>query len=634
MPTCMRKLFSPLLAGLLVTLAAGPAAAQRVPAVPAACADFYGHANAGWLRQNPLPAGKTSFSRWDQLNALGLSQRDQVLAATTAPAGATVSIRLADLFASAQDEAAIEAAGLKSVQPLLAIIDKIKRSKDIAPAVAALHAAGMPVLVDLQVLRDNQGNPYAQVGPAGLGLPDPGFYASTDPLVQPVEVQYLAAVAQWLKLAGTPEARMVEHAGWVGRMERDLAKATLAGTPFQVLASKDAQKIGGSINLDGILKAHGLKATQVAVSSPGFFRALDTLIANTKPEQWKVYLRAQVLRDMAPTLGKAFHDPWARLYEVTLAGQAAPTPRAVRARLALEARVPELIEAAYTQRFLPVPRQQRAQAVADAVKASAIAAVEGAAWLSPAGKAAARQRLGSMVVQVGANAPDNVFDNLKFSRTDLAGNVLALRRWLMPYALVRARYAWPAEQWQPFVAWLPQENRLLVTAATLQPPLIDDAGSAADYGAFGALVAQQLSLAIQTWDGADATAWSQRATPLIAQYNAYSATGGATRVNGTRSFAQNQADLAGLELAWAALNAQGTPDAAASKAFFTGWAGLWARQDKDTALAAAQATANHAPGKWRVNGPLSNLPAFGQAFACKGKVAMQRPAKDQVALWR
>ena len=634
MPTRMRKLFSPLLAGLLVTLAAGPAAAQRAPAAPAACADFYGFANAAWLRQNPLPAGKTSLSRWDQLNALGLSQRDQVLAATTAPAGATVSIRLADLFASAQDEAAIEAAGLKSVQPLLAIIDKIKRPKDIAAAVAALHAAGMPVLVDLKVLRDNQGNPYAQVGPGGLGLPDAGFYASTDPLAQPVEARYLAAVAQWLKLAGTPDAKMVEQAGWVGRMERDLAKATLAGTPFQVMAIKDAQKIAGSINLEGVLKAHGLKATQVAVSSPGYFRALDTLIANTKPDQWKAYLRAQVLRDMAPTLGKAFHDPWAQLYEVTLGGQAAPTPRGVRARWALAARVPGFLDAAKPQRVQPVPRQQRARAIAESVKASAIASVENATWLSPAGKASALARLQAMSVQVGRSVPDNVFDELKFTRTDLAGNVLALRRWLMKYALVRAELAWPVEQWQPLVAYLPQENRLLVTAATLQPPLLDDAGSAADFGGFGALVAQQLSLAIQTWDGADAAAWSKRATPLIAQYNAYSATGGATRVNGTRSFAQNQADLAGIELAWAALNAQGAPDAAASKAFFTGWAGLWARQDKDTALAAAQATANHAPGRWRVNGPLSNLPAFGQAFACKGKVAMQRPAKDQVALWR
>ena len=38
-----------------------------------------------------------------------------------------------------------------------------------------------------------------------------------------------------------------------------------------------------------------------------------------------------------------------------------PTPRAVRARWVVEARVPELIDAAYTQRFLPVPRQQRAR---------------------------------------------------------------------------------------------------------------------------------------------------------------------------------------------------------------------------------------------------------------------------------
>ena len=129
-------------------------------------------------------------------------------------------------------------------------------------------------------------------------------------------------------------------------------------------------------------------------------------------------------------------------------------------------------------------------------------------------------------------------------------------------------------------------------------------------------------------------AWSRRATPLIAQYNAYPAAGGATRVNGSRSFSQNQADLAGLELAWDALAAQGSPDTASAQAFFAAWAGLWARQDKATALAAAQATAIHAPAKWRVNGPLANLPAFGQAFACKGKAAMQRPAKDQVALWR
>jgi putative endopeptidase len=519
------------------------------------------------------------------------------------------------------------------MQPLLAIIGKIRRAKDVAPAIAALHAAGMPVMVDLKVLRNDRGTPYAQVGAGGMGLPDPGFYGSADPLVQPVEQRYQAAVAEWLRHSGSPEAQVAAQAAGVLAMERTLAQATLAGTPFQVMAVKDANRLAGALDIEDILKSHGLKATEVAMAGPAFFQALDKLLTTSTPEQWKVFLRAQVAREMAPTLSKAFHEPWVHLYEVTLAGQAAPTPRAVRARWVLEARVPELIDAAYTQRFLPVPRQQRAKAIAEAVRASAIASVQGAGWLSDGGKSAAVARLQAMRIQVGTEVPDNVFDDLVFDRRNLPGNVLALRKWLMRYSLVRARFAWPAEQWQPLVALMPQENRLVVTAATLQPPLVDDAGSAADFGGFGALVAQQLALSLQTFDGADAAAWNARAQPLIAQFSAYSATGGATRVNGSRSHAQNQADLAGLEIAWAALNAQGAPDAAASKAFFTGWASLWPRQDKDTVLAAAQATAIHAPAKWRVNGPLANLPAFGQAFSCKAG-PMQRPAAQQVALWR
>lgn len=623
---------APLFAALL--LAASPALAQRAPAAPAACNDFYGHANAAWLAGNPLPAGATSLSRWDELARLGQRQRDEVLAATSAPEAATVSHHLAELLASAGDEAGIEAAGLRSVEPLLKTIAGIRRSRDVMPAIAALHAAGVPVLVDVQVLRDAQGQPYAQLGAGGFGLPDAGFYTSAEPEVQALAPRYQAALAAWLQASGSRADRAAAEAAQVWQMELALARATAAGTPFQVLAMKDAEKVAGALDLEALLAAHGLKARQVAMTGPAFFRAVDQLLAKSKPDQWKLYLRAQVLRELAPALPKAFHDPWVQLFDVTLAGQAAPTPRADRARALLQARVPEFLDAAYTERFLPVPRQRRAQQVAAEVRAAAAAAIERAAWLSPAGKAAARQRLEAMQVQVGLDVPSNVFDDLVFRRGDLAGNVLALRRWLMKYALVRARFAWPAEQWQPLVAWLPKENRLLVTSATLQPPVIGDAADAGDYGAFGALLAQQMMLAFQAWDGADAAAWNQRAQPLVAQYNAYSATGGATRVNGTRSFAQNQADLAGLEIAWDALSARGTPDPKAAQAFFAGWAGLWARQDLATALAAAQATTNHAPAKWRVNGPLANLPAFGQAFACKGRVPMQRPSKEQVSLWR
>lgn len=611
-----------------LALSAAPALAQ-----PAACTDFYGHANAAWLSANPLPQGRTALSRWDELATLGRQQRDQVLSATSAPAEATVSMHLAHLFASAQDEAAIEAAGTRSLAPLFQIIDGIRRSKDVPAAIVALHAAGLPVAVDLQVLRDRQGRPYAQVGPGGMGLPDPAFYTGAEPELATVRNAYKAALVDWLAAAGASREDAAVQAEATWQLELALARGTGALAPAQVTTVEAAQASAGDLDLAALLEAHGLKANQIALANPGFLKALDTQFDAVKPAQWKHYLRAQVLRTMSPALPKAFHDPYAQLYDVTLGGLAEPLPRAARVRQVLEARVPEFLDAAYTERFLPVARQQRAQAIAGRVRDAAAAAIDGAAWLSAEGKAGARQRLDAMQVQVGLDVPANVFDSLRFRPDDLAGNVLALRRWLMPYALVRARSAWPAEQWQPLVAWLPAENRLVVTAATLQPPVLGDQAGAADYGSFGALVGQQMMLAFQAWNGADAAAWNQRAQPLLAQYNAYSATGGATRVNGTRSFLQNQADLAGLEVAWRALSADGEPSQEQARAFFGGWAGLWARQDEAQALADAQASADHAPARWRVNGPLANLPAFGQAYACKAG-PMQRAAKDQVSFWR
>lgn len=626
---------SPLFAALLITLATAPAAqAQRAPAVPAACADFYTHVNAPWLAQHALEPGQASFSRWDQLAALGQTRRAELLAATAAPEGLPASRALADLVASSQDEVAIEAAGTRALKPLLDRIERIRRNRDVPAVVAALHAAGAPVLFDFRVRRDERGQPYAELAPGGLGLPHPSFYASQEPEVRALDLRYRTAVSEWLRLSGSAPKKLAEESSWVVVMEGALAKATQADATPRRMPLAETAKATGALALGDFLAAQGLKATEVALADPAFFAAVNEQLAKAKPEQWKAYLRAHVVRSLAPALPKGFRDPWTNVYEQLLAGRAEPLPRALWLREWLQADAPELLDAAYDERWLPAPRQARADAIAKAVRASAIAAVDGAAWLSDAGKARARERLQAMEIQLGRQVPAEAFAGLRMRRDDFAGNVLALRRGLHQNALQRARRAWPAEQWVPLLAWLPQENRLVATTAVLQPPVLGDAPGAGDFGAFGGLLAQQVAVSLQGFDGPDAAAWAKRAQPLVAQYSAYSATGGATRVNGTRGFAQNQADLAGLELAWAALNAGGAPSPEAAKAFFTGWAAMWARQDQAVPLAQAQATANHAPAKWRVNGPLVNLPAFAATYGCKGRDAMLKPAKAQVALWR
>ncbi|KAA2285825.1 M13-type metalloendopeptidase [Arenimonas fontis] len=624
----------PLFPALLLSLAAGSAHGQRAPAVPAACTDFYGHVNAAWLAQHPLPAGSRHYSRWDQLIALGQTRRNELLAATHAPEGKPASALLADLIASSQDEEAIEAAGTRALQPLLQKIERIRRNRDVPAVVAELHAAGVPVLFAFQVRRDAQGRPYAWIGPGGLGLPDPSFHLSAAPEVQALVRQYRDALSEWLRLSGVPARELAAAVDGALAMELELARAAAQAAPATLFPLEEAQKVVGALDLPAFLAAQGLKATHVELAGPAFFQVLDRQLARAKPAQWRAYLRAQVSRELAPTLPNAWRRPWAELYQVRLGGQTEPEPRALWFRRMLETEAPELLDLAYDERWLPSERQQRAERIAAGVRAAALAAVDRADWLSDEGKAKARRRLETMEIQLGRQVPPDTFGPTRFSRADFAGNVLALRRGLHQALLQRARRAWPAEQWHPLLAWIPGENRLVATTAVMQPPVLGEAAGPGDYGAFGALLAQQIGIALQQWEGADAQAWAKRTQPLIGQYNAYSATGGATRVNGVGSHAQNQADLAGLELAWEALNASGPVDSAAARAFFTGWAALWPRQDEALALAQAQATATHAPARWRVNGPLANLPAFGQAFGCAGRAAMLRPAREQVALWR
>src|SRR5690606_42135963 len=114
---------------------------------------------------------------------------------------------LGDFWASGLDEAAVERDGANPVAPLLQRIDGIRRSKDIAPAIAALHQVGIPVLfnfnadIDLRDLDRHVG--YFMQG--GLGLPDPAYYTRTDADTQALIARYADYIRKVLALTGVPQ---------------------------------------------------------------------------------------------------------------------------------------------------------------------------------------------------------------------------------------------------------------------------------------------------------------------------------------------------------------------------------------------------------------------------------------------
>mgnify|MGYP000856117058 CR=1 FL=1 len=655
----------------LVTLAAAPdahaakkRAAARAPAVSAQCSDFYDATNADWLKANPVPQTGATTALGQMVERSRLQQRELLDAAMANPQG-NVQKLLGDFWASGLDEAAVDADGSNPIAPLLSRIDAIKRAKDVPASIAALHQVGIPVAfnfgpdIDLKALDRHIG--YFMQG--GMGLPDPAFYTRTDADTVALMGRYREYVKQILTLTGTPANRVEADAQAVIAVETELARNahSLAGinNPFNNYAPISTRELNSryrNLQLDAFLKAQGVNDDLVSMSDPALFQTLDGMIGRVKPEQWKAYLRWRVGDSMAPYLSKAYREAEFEFRGRVLRGQTLPAPRWEQVLDAINVAAGPMLGREYVARHLSAEDRRQAAWIIDKLRETQIDAVKRSTWLSEEARTEAQAKLAALKIEIGAPLRDLDYTVQPMGRGSFGSNILIASTWRHREEMKRigkgnADRRWDVLPQQPSVAYDLAQNRLIVTAAALQGPIFNAQANAADkFGSFGALVGHELTRAIDAkgalvdargelrswWTPADKTAWTLLGSRVAAQYGAYDypATKD-TKVNGTLTQEENLADIAGLELAWEAYRAV-EPEAkpAEQQGFFKAWASLWPQQVAPNAALQRAASDVRAPGKWRTNGPLANLPAFSAAYSCKPGQPMQRTEAEQIRVWR
>lgn len=661
----------PLLAGALLACLAVSATAQpldpadRDTATPA-CTDFYQHANGGWLAANPVPAGRGSFGRFDQLKQTSLQQQRELLDAMDPASSDATEQMLALFWRTGLDEATVEAQGITPLAPLLASIDGIRRPRDVADTLASLHAQGLPLAFNFGADIDlgDFGRTIAYATQGGLGLPDPAYYLREDAETRALLARYRGHVEAVLAQLGVPAAELATQSSWVVGMEMRLAGASLSLIElrdpyhsYKVQPLRELDRRYPNLRLREFARAQGLRdLDSVSLAHERFFQALNGLVGSVPLEEWQAYLRFHTANTMAPHLSQALRGAHFEMYGRLLAGEAEPAPRWLQVLDTMDTAVGDAIGQAYVARHLDDAERERAEAVVEGVRAQLAEGLAEATWLGTEAKAAAAEKLGTLRVEVGVPRHWADFDGLELGGNSHASHVLAAAAHRHRQELSRigqtTELRWPVPTQLPDIGYDLALNRLTVTAALLQPPVLSSDGDAAvDFGALGTLAAQQLTHAFDDkgrtidgsgrfnnwWSEADRNGFAQRVEPLQGQYDNFNAIDG-IRVSGRVTRDGNVADLSGVELAYRALEASGdagdVDGSSAAQRFFLSNARMWQRNYRPEELKLRLASETQAPAKFRVNGPLMHQAAFAEAFSCEAGSPMVQPEAQRVVLWR
>jgi putative endopeptidase len=636
------------------------------------CADFAQYANGTWHAQNPIPAYMDRWSRrWqagedakDQLKVI----LNQVSSRGDWPKGSVEQL-IGDYYGSCMDEGRINKLGLAPAEPMLKQIRELKSAGDLQRMILNFNEQSIFVPFGLLSRPDNH-NPsetIADVFASGLGLPDRDYYLKPEPRFQEAREKYRVHVATMFKLAGYDEKNAKAASETVFQVEEKLAEKSLDNVALRDPANTDHKmayvsftKLAPTMDWDAYFTSAKISQADVNVSEPDFMKEVDRQLRETQLADWKTYLTWQLLNAKADVLSEAFVNENFAFQGKYLSGATEIKPRWKRCAESTDQLLGEALGKKYVEKYFPPEAKARAQEMVTNIIAAMHDTIERLSWMGPETKNKALEKLSTLNPKIGYPDKWKDYSGIALTRDSFWNNQAAATRWnvidddwnLIGKPTDRGRWGMtPPTSNAYYNALL---NEIVFPAGILQPPAFDvHAVDAVNYGSIGVVIGHEISHGFDDqgakydalgrlrnwWTPEDQKRFEEKTACVARQFDGYFIEPNIHH-NGKLVLGESIGDLAGVKIAYLAFKkAQEkhpaptldgfTPD----QQFFIAW-GQW-RGDEirpETQRKMVQGDP-HPIAKYRVIGPLSNLPAFAEAFGCKKDSAMVRAPGERCEVW-
>lgn len=634
--------------------------------------DFFEYANGGWLKANEIPPSESS---WGIAHLVDdeLFERKRKINEEAVKKGAKSGVdqQIGDFWAIAMDSALIEKQGINPLSEELNKINAIQTPADVMKVAAHLHTIGVGVFFSEGVSQDAKNSEVMsyQLWQGGLGMPNRDYYFNNDERTRNIREAYPVYVAKVFALTGTESTQAKAKATALLALETKLAAASRKledlrdpYANYNKMAVAELSAKASGIDWNATFSGIGLpKVDTVIVGQPEFYKVMADVIRTEPVQNLKDYMTFHLVNDYASYLSTPFVNARFDFYNRTIRGAKELRPRWKRVLDAEEQAIGEALGQLFAREYFNEKAKKRYEDMVEGVRAAYKVRMEKLDWMSDSTRQKALNKLAAIKKKVGYPDKWKDFSSLKIDRSSFAQNMMRANAWWNQYSINKLGKPVDRNEWdmtpQTYNAYYnPSNNEIVLPAGIFTVPGFRDEelDDALVYGYAGAsTIGHEITHGFDDegrqfdakgnlqswWTEEDEKQFKKRSDVLVQQFNNMVVID-TMHINGRATLGENLADLGGILIGLDAFKQTETYKKGEKisgltplQRFFLGYALGWMYKIGDKQLASQILTDVHSPAKYRVNGPMPNVPEFYEAFNVKPGNKLYLPDSMRVRLW-
>ena len=636
--------------------------------------NFFYYANGGWFKRNPIPESERSNGIFrtigDTINNQIKSICEKSSKNLDAPKGSNEQ-KIGDFYASGMDTITIDKVGLKPLDKDLKAIESINDIPSLLATIGYLHTIGASPGFSFYVGQDDKISTKHALffGQGGLGMGNRDYYFNTDFETVTIRNEYVKHLEAMLQLMGQDKTTAQKAASNIMKLETELAKNS---RKLEALRDpiKNYNKMGitefnaktPNINWNAVLPQLGIsKADTVVVGQPEFYIAFNKMVKSYSIEDWKTYLKWDLVNSYASYLSKDFENQNFKFFSTVMSGVKKQKPRWKKIVEQTDGSLGELIGQVYVKEYLPKGSKEKLLEIGNNIRDVYAEHIKKLDWMSDATKKKALFKLSKIVMKVGYPDKWKDLSRIEVVRNSYCANVMSANKWGYNYMISKFgkpvdRNEWSMQPQEYNAYYNPSNNEIVVPACNILVPgfegrMPDDAIL---YGIIGgSTFGHEITHGFDDqgsqydangnlnnwWTPEDLAKFKVKTKLIVSQFNKFEPLKGKF-VNGDATQGENIADLGGVVMGLEAFkrtsqykNNEKISGLTPEQRFFLAYAYAWMVNIKPESLAQQIMVDVHAPAQYRINGPLANLPEFHKAFNIKPGSKMHQADSVRVVIW-